>query len=93
MEKMLNFDAVASKYSKANKDATKMAKTKLQKRAELNKRKGELDLQLLDEREALEQAMITPGKDLIDAYEQVTLTEARVNLIDDAIGNLFGDDK
>lgn len=89
MEKVLKFDEVAAKYSKANKDATKMAKTKLQKQAELNKRKGELELQLLDEEEALEQAMITPGKDLVEAYEQVVITKARVELIDRTIEELF----
>ena len=89
MEKILNFDEVAGKYNKANKDATAMAKTKLKKRAELEAKRGEYTLRLIDEREALEQAMIKPNTDVVGAYEQVAITEARLVLVERVIEDLF----
>lgn len=87
----LTFDQVAEKYSKANKDATEMKKTRAKKQAELRAKLSELEMQLIDEQEELELALIKPNKDLIEAYEQVTITESKISFIKKTIGDLFPD--
>ena len=88
---MLTFDQVADKYSKANKDATEMKKMRAKKQAELRSKLSELEMQLIDEQEALEQAMIKPNRDLVEAYEQVTITQSKIEFIKKTIGDLFPD--
>lgn len=87
----MTFDQVAEKYSKANKDATKMKKTRAKKQAELRKELSDLEMQLIDEQDALEQALITPERSILDAYEQVTITENKIEFIKKTIDDLFPD--